>query len=900
MRAPWRWARRARRLRARLPARTATAALGDLLEEFGVRVARDGRWRTEWWLHRELQSLRRAYARELEASTGRRFGHVPLAIRTLRRVAVAADVRSVVRSLMRARGFAAAAAVTFALGATINITVFSVVDRLMFRPLPYADPARLVQLHQLVTPANGDTPPSLSILSEVSLAIAERTKAFSGVAWAEGRPVSTSVVAGESPLILSVATWNILDVLGVRPELGRGFGPDDAGAPIRSVILTHEAWQRQFGGSPGVLGARWTDARRRSFQVIGVLPPGFLLPSSRFMEQCDGLFAATGLFVNLGPGAVSAGAVARLRPGVSLAAADADVATLMTSVDQWGSAVLRDALRAGIGRRVTVQPLRSGLSMLLRPYLWLLVGGAWVLLGVACVNLSILLLARGRSRERDVAIRTSLGASPVHLISRAVIEALMLCAAGWTLGVLVSTWVEPAVLAVAPSEFRGFAVTPLNGRVLAITLAVTAVVAVFSASGPAMTALRLDVMHVLHTEGRSRSSSRRRGSGALLASEAALGAALTVGAIVAISAFLSLVYRSPGYQPRDLYTVEVPHGSGGAAGSDPSVEVAARPTRVHVVLEVLRGLPQVQRAAAMLSGLFGDTGNADLWTVPGAQTSAIAISDGWFETLGAALRAGRVFTKDDIAEARQIGVLNEAGVHLLWPHVPVASAAGRTVSTSDGGRVIVGVVGDVHLEPGTPATPTIYIPITAASARSHPGNRLAAILRMTPGARPEARTINARLNARFPRASVDVGSVERAIEPVFGQPRLVAVLFGTIGCLALVLSGLGLYAVASLEAWRRRHEMGIRLALGDTQSGVALRLLLVTLRPVVLGTAVGLTAAWWVSMAGAASVVGVGARSPLPYAAAALLMLSATVLATSTPVLRTSRVNVVAVLRLFA
>ncbi|HUL72867.1 MAG TPA: ABC transporter permease [Vicinamibacterales bacterium] len=804
-----------------------------------------------------------------------------------------ADLRAAVRSLLRARGFATAAVLTFALGVTINVAVFSVVDRLMFRPLPYAYPDQLVQLHQSVTPPMDTAPASPVILGEVSLAIAQRTKAFSGVAWAEGFPVATSPVAGQPPLILSVATSNILDVLGVRPVLGRGFVSDDAVSATRSVVLTYEAWQRQFGGSKDVLGATW-GIGTGAYQVVGVLPPGFLLPSARFMERCDGLYSRSGVWVNAIPGAMSVGAVARLRPGVSIAAAEAEIAALMGSFDQWGSTRLPEAIQA-TGRRVVVQPLRSGISMVVRPYLWLLVGGAWVLLGVACVNLSTLLLARGRSREREAAVRTSLGASPSRLIRGAVLEALVLCGLGGAVGVMVCAWIAPVVLAIAPPEFRGFAETPLDGRVLAITVTVAVAAAMSSALGPAITAVRLDVIRILQGAGRDRATSRLRGGAALLTVEAALGAALVVGAAVAIPGFLSLVYRSPGYQPRDLYTVDVPHGSDASDRSLPSVELAARPARVRTVLETLRGLPRVERAAAQLTS-FG-YGNRDLWRVQGSQTDAIAVSDGWFETVGAALRAGRLLTNDDINEAAQTAVLNEAGVHLLWPQLSAASAVGRRVLTATGEREIVGVVEDIHVKPGTAAAPTMYVPITAASARLRPGTELTAIVRMASGARPDALVIEARLNERFSRHQVTVESVETAIEPVFRKPRLLAALFGSVGSIALVLSGLGLYAVASFEMLRRQYEMGVRLALGGTRGDIVLRMLLVTLRPVAVGTALGLSATGWITAMGEALTIGMSAHTSLPYVTAGFLMLFVAVLATSGPAIRTSRLDAGAVLR---
>jgi len=810
---------------------------------------------------------------------------------------LAADFRSIGRSLMRARGFSAAAVLTFALGVTINVAVFSIVDRLMFRPLPYADPARLVQLHQATLPAMRDSPASSTMMGEVSLAIAQRAQSFTGVAWAEGLPTRTVAVEGHAPLVLSVVTSNILDVIGVRPIVGRGFAPSDVTNPRRSVVLTYEAWQRDFGGSPDVLSARWGTGPVFSYQVIGVLPPGFLLPSSRFMERCDGLYAAAGVWVNAVPGAQAVGAVARLRPGINIDAADAEISTLMKSVEEWGSSRLQAALQSGIDRHVVIQPLQTGLSMLVRPYLWLLVSGVWVLLAVACVNLSTLLLARGRSRERDAAVRTSLGASPARLIRGAVLEALLLCVVGGAVGVLVCALIAPLVLAIAPPEFRGFAVSPLNGRVLTMTLAVAVVAAVFSAIGPAITAVRLDVIRVLRTEGRERATSRLRGGSALLTIEAALGAALVVGAAATIPGFLSLVYSFPGYQPRDLYSVEVPHGAGDRSSTSQSAdELAARPGRVRTLLETLRGLPHVEGAAASLTSL-GPLGNLGFWAVAGARTDAIAISDGWFETMGARIRAGRALTSDEINEAAQAAVLNEAGVHLLWPQQSVQSAVGRTVATSDGGRAIVGVVEDIHFEPGDVVTPRMYIPITAASARRRPGTELYAVVKMAAGARPDPKAIDARLNEHFPPQRVSVTSVETAIEPVFRKPRFLAVLFGSVGSIAMLLSGLGLYAVASFEMLRRRHEMGIRLALGGTRGDLAARMFLVTLRPVAVGTALGLTVAWWVASVGGVSAIGISAATPFSYIAGGLLMLFVATLASLGPVMRALRLDAGSVLR---
>lgn len=240
---------------------------------------------------------------------------------------------------------------------------------------------------------------------------------------------------------------------------------------------------------------------------------------------------------------------------------------------------------------------------------------------------------------------------------------------------------------------------------------------------------------------------------------------------------------------------------------------------------------------------------------------------------------------------------NEAAARLVWPHTPTASTIGRTVATSDGGRTVVGVIEDIRFRPGILAEPTLYVPITAASARERPGSQLTVILRMAAGVQPQARDINSRLDTHFPPGRVRIESVEAAIEPVFRRPRLLAVLFGTLAGIALLLSGVGVYAITRFEASRRQHEMAVRVALGNTPAAVTFRLLLVTLRPVALGTAVGLLAVWWASAAGIAVVAGMAAHTAGPYVAASVLMLGVTAMATSMTAFPASHPNIADLLR---
>jgi putative ABC transport system permease protein len=805
--------------------------------------------------------------------------------------AFVADLRGVVRSLLRAKGFTVAAVMTFGLGIGANIAVFSVIDRLMFRPLPYADPGRLVQIHHIVARGRES---SLMLEAEVTEALRARATSLTGIAGAGGWVQATVPAPGENPLTLTAMTANAFDVLGIRPVIGRSYVETDAATSTDSaVLLTHETWQRRFGGSDAVLNMKW--GNRVTYHVIGVLPADFVLPSSRFVGHVDGVSVLVD-----GPGSLTGRIItapfARLRPGVSLAQAQAEVDTIMSDLS-WASPHLQ-TMSARTNQRVVVQPLQSGLSMLVRPYLWLISSAVWIVLGVACANLATLLLARGRSRQHEAAVRAAIGASAGRLIRVAALEAFVLCAAASLVAICACALVERSLIIVVPPTLRGFAVPPLDPRVVGITLAVAFISACFAGALPAINVTRTDVTRVIQCSGGGRVSPLH-GGGALLAIQAAFGVALVVGAAITVPAFVELLIKSPGFDPRDLYTVQVGHGAAMTPSEDSTPgESTKRAERASLILEAMRAVPHVQRADVVLQVPFGGFSSAGaMWKAHGLEGNQWAVGADFFETIETPFRAGRSFTGTEVQERALVAIVNETGSRALWPGQSPASIVGQRVKTNDGERVVVGVSADIRSRPGEPVIPDLFVPITAREMHSVQ-SAWPVVIRMDAEAVPDRALIVAALNDRFGAVgTVQVASVAGQLAPWLDRPRFLAALFGSLALIAIVLAGLGLYAVAGFESTRRRFEIGVRIALGAPGRDILGRILRVTCGPVLVGALVGLVAIASVTRFMRSLIPEVSTAEPWAYAVALLLMMAAALLATWLPARRASRVDPALILR---
>jgi predicted permease len=525
--------------------------------------------------------------------------------------------------------------------------------------------------------------------------------------------------------------------------------------------------------------------------------------------------------------------------------------------------------------------------------LWLIASAVWVVLAVACVNLATLLLARGRSRHQESAVRAALGASTRRLVAVALLEAVVLCGISSMVALLICAWTQQTLMAIVPPNLREFSVTPLDPRIVAITIAVAFVSAAAATVLPTLNIRRLDVMSVFRRAGAGARVTPLRSGAALLAVEAALAVALVVGASGTVPGFLALLLKSPGFDANDLFIVSVNHG----VAATKAEEIDARGQRVRSVLDVVRAVPHVESAAAALAIPFRYGDSSDFWKTRGMDGSEWAVSAGMFETLRTPMLAGRGFTDDEQTARALVGLVNETGMRSLWPGRSPASVIGSTVRTSDGERKVVGVVSDLRSRPGEAVSPSLFLPITAREAKVSQTS-LPIVLRMEPGGIPDRALLGNRLNEAFgARAGIQIESVSEELAPWLDRPRFLAVLFGTLATIALLLAALGLYAVASFEMSRRRHEMGVRLALGASPHDLRRHIQRITLRPVVLGTAVGALAIWFIVRVASASVPELASRDPWTYAAAVGLVFLTAALVVWPHARRAARLRPAVVLR---
>jgi len=803
--------------------------------------------------------------------------------------AASADLRDVLRSLIRARGFTAAAVLTFALGIGANIAVFSTFDRIMFRPLPYGDPGRLVQIHNLTMRSGHNAAAFLP--AWISAVIADGAESIEGIGEARGVVVPVLASPGDAPLLLTKMTANALDVLDVRPVLGRRFTNEDQHSGERLVLVTHEVWQIRFGGSDRVLSTTWPGLGR-PFRVIGVLPRGFLVPSSRLLERFDGVYIDPGAVGRPTDDAEIIGApFARLRPGVSLEQARAEIDVLLSRQPEARLALLR-RFTGGTGK-VTLQPLRSGLTMMVRPYLWLASAAVWIILCVACVNLATLLLARGRSRDHEVAIRVAIGASHARLAVRALLEAAVLCTLSSIVALTFCAWTNTALIQIVPPWLRGFTVTPLDPRIVGVTIVAAFLSAALAGTAPALCVRRVDVLGMLQRGGQRLYEAPLRGGLALLVVEAAFGVALVVGAVTTVPRFLDLLLAWPGYSTDNLFAASIGHRAAGASVD----ETVTRAERVRTILDAVRSLPQVEGAAAALRPPFGRFAeDQQFWKTRGVDGRVWAVSDGFFSTIKGRMIAGREFSRDDVSGAQAVTIVSARAASALWPDQPIPEALHRTVATAGGERTVIGVVADLRRYPGDVETPTLFLPITAREQRPVQ-TALDVVIRMAPGAVPDPATFKTRLNDHFPPASVRVSAVADLLAPWLQGPRFLAILFASLAAIAMLLTVIGLFAVASLEVARRRYETGVRLALGASTRAVRWRIIRVVVGPTLIGAIGGLIATWWLGTIAQSVVVGVDLRDPRYYAVALCLMLAAALMSAWLPALRAGRIDPAAALR---
>jgi len=780
------------------------------------------------------------------------------------------------RVFARTPGFTLAAIGALALGISASLAIFTVVDAVMLRPLPYADPGRLVLLSTAEQPFSY---PRFTYMQEKSRSFAAMAAFTSEVFTLTGQGDPEQIAAAR-------VSWQFFDVLGVHPALGRAFAAGDDRPGARDVaILSHRLWVRRFSAQPDIAG-RSVSLDGKDFTVIGVLPAGFRF--APLGTEAD-LWAAKVFDLSLTtPSAVAAGAgflsaIARLAPGVELVRAQAEQDTLASQY----RAAYPNHPDSGPHLRLTAVGLQRAIAADLRPALFLLSAAVGLLLFIACANVSNLLLSRAAGRAREMSIRAALGASRWDIVRQLLEETLILGAAGGAAGLLLARWSAAALVSLSHSPALGLADLRIDWRVVLFALALSLGSSLLCGLAPALHLSRPGIFAALRETGRTPAGSRVRG--ALILVQVSLSVVLLAASGLLIRSFVALRATDPGFRPQGVLTMQL---------SLPATRYAAKPSVVQFyrrALDALRAVPGV-RAAAISSALplhptrLSPALMEGQPAVPLAQRPIVhiqTISPDYAEVLGVPLLRGRSFTPQDDAQAPTVAIVNQKLARRFWPGEDAIGKRiwiGRMAAPAQ----VVGVFGDVANQSlASDTEPEIMLPFPqlpwpllhiSLLASADPRSIAAA-----------ARTCLLGLDQDQPVTEVQTG--EDLMAAAGAQPRFHMVLVGAYSGAALLIALIGVYGLAAYSTAQRTREMGVRIALGASRADILAAAGRQTLRLVLIGILLGVAAALAVTRLMAALLYRTPASDPAALLAAGLLFAVAGAIATCIPALRATRVD---------
>jgi predicted permease len=798
-----------------------------------------------------------------------------------------ADTRHAVRSLLKNGGFAAVALLTLALGVGANTAVFSVVNAVLIQPLPFKEPERLVAIAETARRATVERrSPAYPNFKDWQ----RQSRTLASLAVQSGEWLTTPV--GEIPERLSseLVSWNYFEVLGVRPAIGRAFTPEDdlqGAAPV--IVLSDALWERAFGRDPGVLGrSMQVDAELAT--IVGIMPPGFTgLSDTSQLWAPVGRFASGRDIEDRAQRWIDR-VVARLKPGVTIAQAQAEMDAIASRLERLH--------KENTDRGVVVVSLRDEFFGDMRPMLLVLLGAVAFVLLIACVNVANLLLARGSARQRELAVRSALGAARSRIIRQLLTESVVLSVLGGVAGLLVAFWTLDLLVALSPIQLPTFVRIGVDVRVLAFTFTVCVLSGLIFGIVPAFAASRTDLVTTLKTgarDGESAGSPLLRK--ALVTAEIALALVLLVGAGLMLRTMQSIRTVDPGFRADGLVTLRVAL----PIDSDPDVERAANRTTqfARALLEGVRNLPMVSDASLASAAPLGGVSSATIARIEEAPDVGIriyrhAISPGYFRAMGMPLLEGRDFTEADARSAEQrVAIVSRTMAARHWPG---QSALHKRLRLGTQLYEVVGVVGEVQhrglLEPDS-ADPDVYFPLFQLPSRAF------AVMARTEGD-PHATVSAIRETVRSLNPSVPIFSVATGEELVAQQTidvRFSSVLLGGFALVALTLTMIGVYGVTAYTVSRQTRQVGIRMALGASRGHVLRLIVRGGLTFIVAGLTIGVVAAFGLTRLLSSLIYGVSATDPATFAAVATILAAVALLACLIPAMRATRIDPVVALR---
>jgi len=813
------------------------------------------------------------------------------------------DVRFAWRGFMRAPGFLLVAVATLALGIGANSAIFTVVNAVVLRPLPYPQPERLVRVSGAFTALNlpdiGISPPELADYRD-------RSQLFDGIAGIY--PINANLTEVDEPERVEVllVSPSYFDVLGAAPQLGRLFGPEDNAPGITEVVVISDAlWRRRFAASPAAIG-RKLRIDNDWYTVVGVLPKAFRHPGRSLLTDVE-VWAPANFRAAPFPvppprsGYFMSGAIARLAPGVSFEDAQQRLAAFGARL----RAEYPNDYPARSGWAPAMVPLQEDLVGRVKRALLILCGAVGFVLMIACANIANLLLARASGRQRELAVRRALGSSRLRVLSLLMTESLLLAVIGGAAGMCLAVWLVDALVALVPAGLPRASEIAVDTRVLWFTAVVALATPFLFGVLPAWQSSGAGVHDALKEGSRGSAGGRRLLRSALIVAEFALALVLLVGAGLLVRSFWRLQRVDLGFDPHHVVTARLWLPQPNEPSTGPYFKHEPRVALYEEILRRARALPGVTAAAAAIALPLDARRGAATITIDGQESDATSrvptvqtnvASAGYFELMKIRLQRGRTFTDGDDQRTQPVAVISASMARRYWPH---EDPIGRRVhfggpQSKSPWMTVVGVVDDVkgeRIEDEPP--PMLYRPLRQAS------NLLLSLVLKTEG---DPRQVGAALAREVRAADPDqptygVKTMDDIVTAATASRRFATELLGIFAALALVLAAVGIYGVMAFLVGQRTREIGIRIALGAEPRAVVRLILAQALGLAAAGVIVGAIGAAALTRVLAGMLFEVGPTDPATYGGIAVLLAVTAGAAAWRPARRAAGVDPIVALR---
>ncbi len=797
------------------------------------------------------------------------------------------DLRYGVRTLIKNPSFTIVAVLALALGIGSTTAIFSVVNAVLLKPLPYQEPTKLVQVRS-ENPSQVFDTGVVAALDFIDWR--KQNETLSGIALYANRAYNTRFDGEAERLRGAGVSAGLFEVLGVRPALGRGFTllEEKAGSD-QVVVLSHRLWERRFDKNPAVLG-KTVVINARSYTVVGVMPPTFQFPNADTEMWAPFPFDSPGMQER---GNHSYHVVGRLKPGVSLAQASAQLNVVARQLE-------KQYPDTNSGYAVALVPLYEQVVKDVRPALLTLVGAVASVLLIACANVANLLLARAATRSKEIAIRTALGASRARLVRQLLTESVLLALLGGAAGFVLAYWGVDLLIALSPKNLPRIQEIGIDGQVLGFTLLVALATGVLFGLVPALQASRTDTNETLKDGGRGSSGGKAglRVRNLLVVGEVALALVLLVTAGLLIQSFVRLQSVSPGFNPQNVLSAQLTLPL--ARYKEDRQQIAF----FDQVLGRIRTLPGARMVSAVatlpLSGnsaslSFNIEGRPE--ARPGKADSAgyLVIGPDYLQTMGIPLIRGRDLSLGDTPTTRRVALINQTFARRYFPG---QDPIGKRLTTSDlkEGKwaLIVGVVGDIkHEKLEDKPRPEIYLPYTQAMWPT-----MSILVRTATAPESLTAALRAQVAAVDPDQPVGmIRTMEQVVSESIAQPRFNTLLIASFATIALVLAAVGIYGVMAYSVNQRTHEIGIRMALGAAQKDILGLVVGQGMLLALSGVAIGAVAAFAITRVLESLLYGVSAADPATFAFVAVILVTIALVACYLPARRATRVDPMIALR---